>query len=454
MADGCVDQRSLPRVKEACRDFAVLEDHSLAHSLQEQEIESHLASNVHRSRLVQQDIQVARQLQEEEDLAARARARQLHGKMERSDGEVAQEMQERLVHQAWLLRQQEEKDEAIARKLQEKEVKERRKKRSTKQVVTFEEPHYEDKGAFLFRREPRSSEALSPVWGSKPAPLEAGRSRLGFSRVGDEECIRSRDSSDSKRPAQKKEKPERPPPPRFGSDRELDEAGRDGSAEGEQEEDPLRDRMADGEPQKDESLEDVVPGGIRAQVAWASGSQGQGRPAGGQEDLQENKWPPRPARGPGWNTQAQYGIGDVTKSIAHLDMQDQEFKDLKVARRLQEEELKASQLDKRAAQVAKDEEIARLIMEEEKKNFMKSKNWDKRRPQGDFKQSGSEGVARPRSQEEGEINRTRSQKPVRPPPPSYKYENVESTYMPLKPSYSSQPSSRPEATHKGSFHRQ
>ncbi|XP_029105042.1 coiled-coil domain-containing protein 50-like isoform X3 [Scleropages formosus] len=302
MADGCVDQRSLPRVKEACRDFAVLEDHSLAHSLQEQEIESHLASNVHRSRLVQQDIQVARQLQEEEDLAARARARQLHGKMERSDGEVAQEMQERLVHQAWLLRQQEEKDEAIARKLQEKEVKERRKKRSTKQVVTFEEPHYEDKG--------------------------------------------------------------------------------------------------------------------------------------------------------GWNTQAQYGIGDVTKSIAHLDMQDQEFKDLKVARRLQEEELKASQLDKRAAQVAKDEEIARLIMEEEKKNFMKSKNWDKRRPQGDFKQSGSEGVARPRSQEEGEINRTRSQKPVRPPPPSYKYENVESTYMPLKPSYSSQPSSRPEATHKGSFHRQ
>ncbi|OXB62989.1 hypothetical protein ASZ78_006391 [Callipepla squamata] len=55
-----------------CRDFAVLEDHTLAHNLQEQEIEHHLATNIQRNRLVQHDLQVAKQLQEEEDLKARA----------------------------------------------------------------------------------------------------------------------------------------------------------------------------------------------------------------------------------------------------------------------------------------------------------------------------------------------------------------------------------------------
>ncbi|KAG9341603.1 hypothetical protein JZ751_019119 [Albula glossodonta] len=35
--------------------------------------ESHLASNIHKSRLVQQDLQVAKRLQEEEDLRAKAR---------------------------------------------------------------------------------------------------------------------------------------------------------------------------------------------------------------------------------------------------------------------------------------------------------------------------------------------------------------------------------------------
>ncbi|MED6246463.1 Coiled-coil domain-containing protein 50 [Ilyodon furcidens] len=66
-----IDQNKLPGVKEVCKDFAVLEDHSLAYNLQEQEIESHLASNVHKNRLVQKDLQVAKKLQEEEDERAK-----------------------------------------------------------------------------------------------------------------------------------------------------------------------------------------------------------------------------------------------------------------------------------------------------------------------------------------------------------------------------------------------
>ncbi|XP_029487878.1 zinc finger CCCH domain-containing protein 13-like isoform X2 [Oncorhynchus nerka] len=146
MAEFPIDQNKLPGVKEVCRDFAVLEDHCLAHNLQEQEIESHLASNVHKSRLVQQDVALAKQLQEEEDRRAQAKAKRQHRDIERSDNEIAQEIQEELVRQAEQQRKQEEKDAAIARKLQEKEMKEERK-RQKQLEANFEEEYYEDKGA-------------------------------------------------------------------------------------------------------------------------------------------------------------------------------------------------------------------------------------------------------------------------------------------------------------------
>uniref|UniRef100_A0A9J7XP27 Coiled-coil domain containing 50a n=1 Tax=Cyprinus carpio carpio TaxID=630221 RepID=A0A9J7XP27_CYPCA len=237
MADFTIDQNNLPGVKEVCRDFAVLEDHCLAHNLQEQEIESHLASNVNKSRLVQQDLQVAKRLQEEEDLRAKAQSQRQHRRIERSDNEIAQEIQEQLVRQAEQQRQQEEKDEAIARKLQEREMKEERKRQ--KQVETNPEEYYDDKG--------------------------------------------------------------------------------------------------------------------------------------------------RKVRG-------EFGLKEATHGLAHLDLQDQELKDLEVARRLQEEEIKASQLDRRAAQVAQDEEIARRLMEEEKREYKRSKEKEKqvmerRRPELEYKVS-------------------------------------------------------------------
>uniref|UniRef100_A0A3B4TCE9 Coiled-coil domain containing 50a n=1 Tax=Seriola dumerili TaxID=41447 RepID=A0A3B4TCE9_SERDU len=141
-----IDQKKLPGVKEVCRDFAVLEDHCLAYNLQEQEIESHLASNVHKSRLVQKDLQVAKKLQEEEDKRAKIQSQKQHVDIERQDNEIAQEIQEQLVRQAEQQRQQEEKDAAIARKLQEKEMKDERK-RQKQLEANFEEEYFEDHGA-------------------------------------------------------------------------------------------------------------------------------------------------------------------------------------------------------------------------------------------------------------------------------------------------------------------
>lgn len=44
-------------------------------------VESHLASNVHKSRLVQKDLQVAKKLQEEEDKRAKSQNQKQHGDM-------------------------------------------------------------------------------------------------------------------------------------------------------------------------------------------------------------------------------------------------------------------------------------------------------------------------------------------------------------------------------------
>ncbi|XP_067850950.1 coiled-coil domain-containing protein 50 isoform X2 [Heptranchias perlo] len=127
MAEFSIDKSSLPAVNAVCREFAVREDHSLAHNLQEQEIEHHLASNVQRNRLVQNDLQVAKKLQEEENKKAQVRLQKHQREMERRDNQMAQVIQDELVLENEKRRRQEEKDEAIARKLQEKEEKLRRK---------------------------------------------------------------------------------------------------------------------------------------------------------------------------------------------------------------------------------------------------------------------------------------------------------------------------------------
>ncbi|XP_028977382.2 coiled-coil domain-containing protein 50 isoform X2 [Esox lucius] len=355
MAEFSIDQNKLPGVKEVVRDFAVLEDHCLAHNLQEQEIESHLASNITKSRLVQQDVALAKQLQQEEDRRAKAKAHRQQRDIERSDNEIAQEIQEELVRQAEQQRIQEEKDAAIARKLQEKEMKEERK-RQKQLEANFEEEYYEDKGG----------------------------------------------------------------------------------------------RIVQGGP------------GGRGPVL-----------AGGE-----------------------YGLGEATQGITKLDLREQELLDMEVARKLQEEEMKASKMDKRAAQVAQDEEIARLLMEQEKKEYKRSRDKEKqamrpeerrrpeergmkpeerglrteerrrpeervmrleerRRPEGGDYKPISEEVVRPRLREEEYQKPRNPQKPTRPPQPHPQiYENVDSTYSYSETHYMSRTPARPEASYKGASYRQ
>ncbi|XP_050758274.1 coiled-coil domain-containing protein 50 isoform X2 [Gymnogyps californianus] len=155
MAGIGIDHSKLPGVKEVCRDFAVLEDHTLAHNLQEQEIEHHLATNVQRNRLVQHDLQVAKQLQEEEDLKARAQIQKHRKDLERQDCEIAQEIQVKLVFEAEQRRRQEEKDEDIARLLQQKELQEEKKRKKhhpeSQGHTVYEDSYYAENGGTKLR---------------------------------------------------------------------------------------------------------------------------------------------------------------------------------------------------------------------------------------------------------------------------------------------------------------
>ncbi|XP_032381724.1 coiled-coil domain-containing protein 50 isoform X4 [Etheostoma spectabile] len=327
-----IDKNKLPGVKEVCRDFAVLEDHCLAYNLQEQEFESHLASNVNKSRLVQKDLKVAKKLQEEEDQRAKGHAQKQHVDIERQDNEIAYEIQEQLVRQAELQRRQEEKDAAIARKLQEKEMKEERR-RQKQLEANFEEEYFEDHGGRIVHR------------------------------------------------------------------------------------------------------------GSGAVVV----------------------------------AETEYGVSEATKGLAKLDVREQELKDMEVARKLQEEEVKASKMHVRAAQVAQDEEIARLLMEQEKKEYRKNRErenererekerekgerlamdkmaMERRRLEGDHRPN-SEEVVRPRTRDEYERQRNHN-KPARPPQPrAHNHENVHSGY-----GYSEHPappraSTRPEPAYKGAYYK-
>ncbi|XP_023653940.1 coiled-coil domain-containing protein 50 isoform X2 [Paramormyrops kingsleyae] len=421
MAD-YIDQNSLPGVKEVCRDFALLEDHSLAQSLQDQEIESHLASNVHRSRLMQQDLRVARRLQQEENLRASIRRQQVHKAVECRDSEMAMEIQEELVKQERQNRHLEEKDEAFARKLQEKEMKEQRRRKKQKEPM-IEEEYYEDQAS----------------WDGH------GSGQFGSTL---------RQPSLDAEAVWQKEKPSRPPPPQWDRGKE---AGRVAHLELPPNKDPLM--MWDMD-------EGAVPS--RAYGEWEGPSvshsrQTQRQPSryqqsnpvqGGRGDLwepqldlalsgptsPEARFPNLPPRDPDRNEQAHYDIMEVTQGLDDLDVQ--EVRDMEVARRIQEEELMASRADKQAAQVAQDEEIAWLIMEEEEEKYKKCKNRDKRLSKKDRKLQQEDWT--PLLQEESEHLKSQKQRPERPPAPVLNCDYVESISYP-RPTFSSQAPARPQS---------
>ncbi|XP_060930278.1 coiled-coil domain-containing protein 187 isoform X3 [Limanda limanda] len=124
MAELEIDQSNLPRVQEVCQGFAVLEDGALAHNLQEQEIEQYYTTNVQKNQLVQNDIRVAKRLQdEEEDHRAQQSAdlRQASRQLEEQDLEYARIIQEELQRCAEEAHRREQDDEEIAKRMQEEE---------------------------------------------------------------------------------------------------------------------------------------------------------------------------------------------------------------------------------------------------------------------------------------------------------------------------------------------
>ncbi|KAK7889469.1 hypothetical protein WMY93_025029 [Mugilogobius chulae] len=570
-----------------CRDFAVLEDHSLAYNLQEQEIESHLASNVHKSRLVQQDLQVAKRLQEEEDLRAKAQSRRQQNDIERQDTEIAHEIQEELVRQAEQQRQQEEKDAAIARKLHEKEMKDERKRQ--KQLETnFDEEYFEDQGARRFldvdrptkhrSLSPSHREAFAPLSPHRDYPLEHNSSEPKRNRhpkrdaaahyshskssehslEGESSWSRHTDpypehlsprgkhgerypnhvssetgrhhTLDSERAARRKEKPSRPPPPQMTLERdtydEYEHRDREGRSsytrdiESTQDRGRSVDRLQDKERHKhkdpnrartrsrdrllDADYYDTRPGPSwewpeRGRTSWEEEGEeqerrGRGRrrvesmpddvfvehnDRGRKELLDSQQWesPTREKGHPNAETgrvlhkgsgevvaETNYNLTEATRGLTKLDIEEQELKDREVARKLQLEELNTTTTVSRAAQVAQDEEIARLLMEQEKKEYKKQREREKERHREKERERerererldrmaaerkryeaeyrpNSEEVVRPRTRDEYEYQRQKNQnKPSRPPQPRpHEYANVtpltatQSSRCPLEP---------------------
>ncbi|XP_074859962.1 coiled-coil domain-containing protein 50 isoform X2 [Carettochelys insculpta] len=153
------------------------------------------------------------------------------------------------------------------------------------------------------------------------------------------------------------------------------------------------------------------------------------------------------------------GTKDALYAEPRAALKDQELYDAEIARRLQEEELLANQVDKRAAQVAQDEEIARLLMAEEKKAYKKTKereksSFDKRRQDHEWKHDTHES-ARPRSRERHEPPRPKSDKPARPPPPSVAgLDDFDHTHSYVNQPTSMRQFSKPESSPKGVHYKQ
>ncbi|XP_047456172.1 coiled-coil domain-containing protein 187 isoform X2 [Mugil cephalus] len=124
MAELEIDQSNLPRVQEVCQCFAVLEDGALAHNLQEQEIEQYYTTNIQKNQLVQNDIRVAKRLQDEEEeqrAQQSALLRQATRHLEEQDFEYARVVQEELQRCAEEAQMRELEDEEMAKRIQEEE---------------------------------------------------------------------------------------------------------------------------------------------------------------------------------------------------------------------------------------------------------------------------------------------------------------------------------------------
>ncbi|XP_046896079.1 coiled-coil domain-containing protein 187 isoform X2 [Hypomesus transpacificus] len=198
-----IDQSHLPRVQEVCQCFAVLEDGALAHNLQEQEIEQYYTTNIQKNQLVQNDIRIAKRLQDEEEeqrAQQRARLSQATRRLEEQDSEYARRIQEeiqRCADEEAYRREQE--DEEIAKRIQEEEEHRVRQRSSVQE--SFSEEGASDPASASPRQRPLSSPPRTgqhqppsasrwqsstshthshstALWADSPRPAEAQNNRI------------------------------------------------------------------------------------------------------------------------------------------------------------------------------------------------------------------------------------------------------------------------------------
>ncbi|XP_029578865.1 coiled-coil domain-containing protein 50 isoform X1 [Salmo trutta] len=145
-----IDQTHLPRVQEVCHVFAVLEDGALAHNLQEQEIEQYYTTNMQKNQLVQNDIRIAKRLQNEERAQHTALLSQASRQLQEEDSEYARMIQEEILRCAdEEAQRREQEDEEMAKRIQEEEELRVRQRRSRQESLSDGAALQPEKGACL-----------------------------------------------------------------------------------------------------------------------------------------------------------------------------------------------------------------------------------------------------------------------------------------------------------------
>lgn len=128
-AEGISNLDNLPPqgfVQQVCQEWVVHEDSALAHRLQEQENETHYGQNRNVRRVIREDIQQARVVQQEEEeeaLQLQVMYENMLLKQEQADEEIARQLQEQESAELQLKQHSREADEDYARQVQEKERK-------------------------------------------------------------------------------------------------------------------------------------------------------------------------------------------------------------------------------------------------------------------------------------------------------------------------------------------
>ncbi|XP_063772521.1 coiled-coil domain-containing protein 50 isoform X2 [Pseudophryne corroboree] len=378
------------------------------------------------------------------------------------DGEIAQEIQDKLVIEAEQRRRQEEKDEDIARVLQEREEKRRKKYTSRspeepheghhrdrpKEHVSEYDRHHRHERPERNRKErgvPRSE--LSPHYDDD---RKRGRSAEPRSVSRDDHSDLHRHETPVNRNPAKSNKPQRPPEPRTHRHKNLDDHNTNEAAYSENL--PRRgrshshdlDSKHSGRPDhQDSSHLSANKRGTRFEYE----NERHRRRTPSPHDERLYKDPGHHSKGP----------KDVPQTKLTAGSRTRDKYDAEIARRLQEEELRVNAVDYRAAQMAQDEEIARWLMEREEKSHKKSKGRDKMsdgRRTDELELNTREHV-RPRSRDEH--HSSRSDKPYRPlpPPPDEENDNdCDHDYTNRVSHNSPRSSSKSQSSHKGSHYKQ